>query len=182
MPYHVTCIGDSAGCGSFAKDCNAVMGSDHGHQLDTLLPSCAALVVSAACLALAAVHFPVWQKNNVDWWHRACMVCNQPVRALCRLLFLYYRVCCNISSLCVGCYFFLQLCVSTAGSYFALSLFDRMWHQDLTEDEAIAMMEVRAHFWGRGRGGGVEGDGGREVTVGTVTVTVGCLAPGPHTG
>lgn len=40
------------------------------------------------------------------------------------------------------------LCVAAAltvaaGSYFALSLFDRMWHPNLTEDEAIAMMEVR---------------------------------------
>lgn len=35
------------------------------------------------------------------------------------------------------------MCVSPAGSYFALSLFDRMWHPQLTEDEAIAMMEVR---------------------------------------
>jgi hypothetical protein len=34
-----------------------------------------------------------------------------------------------------------------AGSYFALSLFDRMWHPDLTEDEAIAMMEVCAVVW-----------------------------------
>lgn len=33
-------------------------------------------------------------------------------------------------------------CMLAAGSYFALSLFDRMWHPDLTEDEAIAMMEV----------------------------------------
>lgn len=35
------------------------------------------------------------------------------------------------------------VCLSPAGSYFALSLFDRMWHPQLTEDEAIAMMEVR---------------------------------------
>jgi 20S proteasome subunit beta 4 len=28
------------------------------------------------------------------------------------------------------------------GSYFALSLFDKMWHPDLTEDEAVAMMEA----------------------------------------
>jgi hypothetical protein len=30
------------------------------------------------------------------------------------------------------------------GSYFALSLFDKMWHPDLTQDEAVAMMEVGA--------------------------------------
>jgi 20S proteasome subunit beta 4 len=29
-----------------------------------------------------------------------------------------------------------------AGSYFALSLFDKMWHPDLSEDEAVAMMEA----------------------------------------
>jgi hypothetical protein len=28
------------------------------------------------------------------------------------------------------------------GSYFTLSLFDKMWHPDLTEDEAVAMMEA----------------------------------------
>jgi hypothetical protein len=33
---------------------------------------------------------------------------------------------------------------AVAGSYFALSLFDRLWHPDLTEAEAISMMEVRA--------------------------------------
>lgn len=29
----------------------------------------------------------------------------------------------------------------TAGSYFTLSMFDRMWHPDLTEPEALDMME-----------------------------------------
>lgn len=28
------------------------------------------------------------------------------------------------------------------GSYFALSLFDKMWHPDLSQDEAVAMMEA----------------------------------------
>lgn len=46
----------------------------------------------------------------------------------------------------------LCVCVSPAGSYFALSLFDRMWHPQLTEDEAIAMMEVS-----RGRPKGLVG-------------------------
>lgn len=27
------------------------------------------------------------------------------------------------------------------GSYFALSLFDKLWHPDMTEAEALAMME-----------------------------------------
>ena len=28
-----------------------------------------------------------------------------------------------------------------AGSYFVLSMLDRLWHQDLTQDEAVELME-----------------------------------------
>lgn len=28
------------------------------------------------------------------------------------------------------------------GSYFTLSLFDKMWHPDLSQDEAVKMMEA----------------------------------------
>lgn len=30
--------------------------------------------------------------------------------------------------------------MSYAGSYFVLSMFDRLWHKDLTEDEALSLM------------------------------------------
>ena len=30
----------------------------------------------------------------------------------------------------------------TAGQNFVLSLFDRLWHKDLTEEEAVKLMEL----------------------------------------
>lgn len=75
--------------------------------------------------------------------HCCCCCCNpQDVRSLlsaaaprasgtllCHVCRLHTSLCC-----CRCCYL--------SGSYFALSLFDKMWHPDLTLDEAVAMMEV----------------------------------------
>lgn len=34
------------------------------------------------------------------------------------------------------------LCFIFAGQNFVLSLFDRLWHKDLTEEEAVRLMEL----------------------------------------
>lgn len=39
------------------------------------------------------------------------------------------------------------VCVTLAGSYFVLSLFDKLWHPYLTEAEALDMMKKGEH-WG----------------------------------
>lgn len=42
-----------------------------------------------------------------------------------------------------------------AGSYFTLSLFDKMWHPDVTEDEALKMMEAGIAEVGGATGAGL---------------------------